>query len=188
MSSFRVVGLVGLQAAGKTEIARVFSDFGIPCVRMGDVVIEEVRRRGLEVNEKTVGWMADELRREQGDGVIARLNIPRIQRAGTGKRAVVVDGIRGIAEVEEFRKAFGESFVLCAVLAPAEQRFARVSGRRREDDAASFTEFLEKDRRELSWGMGDAIALADIFIVNDGTLEELRGKAVELFRRTVGEA
>jgi len=188
VSSFRVVGLVGLQAAGKTEVAKVFAELGVPCVRMGDVVIEEVRRRGLEVTERTVGMTADEMRRKHGAGVIARLNIPRIREAGSGKRAVVVDGIRGIAEVNEFRGEFGESFILCAVLAPARLRFERVAGRRREDDAAGFADFVEKDRRELSWGMGEAIALADVFIVNDGTLEDLKEKAVELFRRVVGEA
>lgn len=188
MREFKVIGLVGLQAAGKTEVARVFLRFGIPCVRMGDVVVEEVRRMGLEVNEKNVGEMAEEMRKKHGMEIIAKLNIPRIEEAGKGGEAVVVDGIRGIAEVEEFRRAFGERFVLCAVLAPARTRFERVAGRRREDDAESFAEFVEKDRRELGWGLAEAIALADVFIVNDGTLDELRKKAEELYRRVVGEA
>jgi len=185
---FKVIGLVGLQAAGKTEIAKVFSKFGIPCIRMGDVVVEEVKRRGLEVNEKSVGEMADELRKKHGMNIIAKLNIPKIESAGKSSRAVVVDGIRGLAEVEEFRRAFGERFILCAVLAPAKARFERITGRRREDDAGSFAEFVEKDGRELGWGLAEAIALADVFIVNEGTLEELKEKAEELYRRIIGEA
>lgn len=188
MRNFKVIGLVGLQAAGKTEVAKTFSKLGASCVRMGDVVVEEVRRRGLQVNERTVGETAEELRKRHGMGVIAKLNIPRIEEAGKNKRAVVVDGIRGIAEVEEFRKAFGENFVLCAVLASAGSRFERVTGRKREDDAGTFEEFVKKDRRELGWGLGEAIALADYFIVNEGTLEDLVKEAEKLFGRIVGEA
>ncbi|MCS7131180.1 MAG: AAA family ATPase [Hadesarchaea archaeon] len=182
MSNFSVMGIVGLQGSGKTEVAKVAMGLGIPCVRMGDVVWGEVRRRGLEINETTVGAVADELRRREGLGAIAKRCIPIIERVGRGKRAVVVDGVRGIAEVEEFRRAFGDRFRLLAVWASEKARYSRIVGRGRADDIESLKAFREKDRRELGWGLGEALALAEAIIVNEGTLEELREKAAEVIK------
>jgi dephospho-CoA kinase len=65
-------------------------------------------------------------------------------------------------------------------------RYKRIAERKREDDALGPERFDEKDRRELGWGMGEALALADELIVNEGTLDELRARVTELFRRVVG--
>ncbi len=186
MSNFAVIGIVGLQGSGKTEVAKVAMGLDMPCVRMGDVVWEEVKRRGLEINEANVGAVADELRRRDGPGAIAKRCVPIIERVGVGKRAVVVDGIRGIAEVEEFRGAFGDRFRLLAVWASERTRYSRVSGRGRADDIESLKAFREKDRRELGWGLGEALALADAIVVNEGTLDELRERAAELIESMLG--
>lgn len=185
MSDFKVIGIVGLQGSGKTEVAGVAMRLGIPYVRMGDVVWEEVKRRGLELNEANVGAVANELRQREGLGTIANRCVPLIERRGRGKNAVIVDGIRGIAEVEEFRRAFGDRFHLLAIWASEPTRYSRVAARGRADDIAGMKTFRQKDARELSWGLGEALALADSIIVNEGTLAELHGKADEILKKIV---
>jgi dephospho-CoA kinase len=180
MSDFAVVGVVGLQGSGKTEVSKVAAKLDIPRVRMGDVVWEECRRRGLEVNEANVGAVANELRQREGLDAIAKRCVPLIKKQGKGKKAVLVDGIRGIAEVEEYRRVFGDRFYLLATWASERIRYGRVAARGREDDAASLKAFREKDARELGWGLGGAIALADFILINEGTLEELHRKAAEI--------
>jgi dephospho-CoA kinase len=182
-----VIGIVGLQGSGKTEVAKTFARFNVSYVRMGDVVWEELKRRGEEITEESVARLASEFRRVDGPSAIAKRCVPLILERGKGKRAVIVDGIRGIAEVEEFRKAFGEKFHLLGVTAREEIRYSRVSSRGRADDAAAFEQFKQKDRRELGWGLGEALARADITITNEGTLEEVQQKAIEFFKRVVGE-
>jgi dephospho-CoA kinase len=181
----RVVGLVGLQGAGKTEVAKVALSLGIPCLRMGEVVIAETKRRGLEVNEENVGKVANILREEGGRGVVARLCLPLLGERLKERGVVVVDGIRSMEEVEELRKAFGEALVVVGVWASPSVRYSRIASRRREDDAEDYGRFLEKERRELRWGVGEVLALADHLLLNEGTLEELREKALELFRKVV---
>jgi len=179
----RVVGLVGLQGAGKTEVAKVALSLGIPCLRLGDIVIAETRRRGLEVNEENVGRVANALREEGGKGVVARLSLPLLREKLKERGVVVVDGIRSLEEVEELRRAFGRDLVVVGVWASPSVRYSRIASRRREDDAGGYERFLEKERRELRWGVGEALALADHLLLNEGTLEELREKALELLRR-----
>jgi dephospho-CoA kinase len=183
---FKVIGLVGLQGAGKTEVARILGELGVPRVRMGDVVWEELRLRGEEITEENVARLANELRQREGMDAIAKRCVPLLRKKGENAKAVVVDGIRGIAEVEEFRRAFGQSFNLWGVWARKSIRYKRIAERKREDDALGPERFDEKDRRELGWGMGEALALADELIVNEGTLDELRARVTELFRRVVG--
>ncbi len=184
--ALKVIGIVGLHGSGKTEVAKALSKFDVPTIRMGDVVWEELKKRGQKINEANVARAANELRERGGLGAIAKRSVSLIQARGEGKRAVVVDGIRGMAEVEEFRRAFGDGFHLIAVWANERTRYGRVESRRRSDDAMSLETFRGKDRRELGWGLGEAFALADFMILNEGSIEELHLRAIEIFKSLTG--
>lgn len=186
MMALAVIGVVGLQGSGKTEVAKALARFDVPSVRMGDVVWEELKRRGQEITEANVAKVANEFRERDGLGAIAKRCVPLIEARGKGKRAVVVDGIRGAAEVEEFRRAFGGRFHLLAVQASEQVRYSRVASRGRADDVATLERFRGKDRRELSWGLGGAFSQADFTITNEGALKELHIKAVEFFKQVTG--
>jgi hypothetical protein len=40
----------------------------------------------------------------------------------------------------------------------------------------TWEEFQERDVRELEWGIGNAMALCEHMIINEGTLEEYKDK------------
>jgi dephospho-CoA kinase len=147
---------------------------------MGDVVREEARRRGLKPNPENIGKIMVELRQKEGPAVISKRCIPKIKRAIHGK--VIIDGIRGLDEVEEFKKHFPK-FSLIAVLASPETRFKRLYRRRRSDDPENWKIFHERDVRELSVGLGDAIAIAEYMIVNEEMLEAVKEKVEEVLGR-----
>ncbi len=46
----------------------------------------------------------------------------------------------------------------------------------------SIEEFREREKKELSWGLGNVIAMADIVIINEGSLEEFKEKVREILR------
>jgi dephospho-CoA kinase len=186
--ALKVIGLVGLQGSGKTEVVKALAKFDVPSVRMGDVVWGELKRRGMKITEKNVAKVANEFRKKDGFGAVAKRCVPLIKEKGKGKRAVMVDGIRGIAEVEEFRKAFGKNFHLVAVWSSEGTRHSRITSRARADDAMGIESFREKDKRELGWGLGEAMVRADFLIINEGPIAGLRKEAVKFFRGVVGEA
>lgn len=173
----KVIGVVGLPASGKGEFSRIARSMGIPVVVMGDVIREAVSRAGLPVTDENLGRTAGELRRERGMAAIAELCIPEIERAAAP--LVLVDGIRGDAEVDLFRSRFA-GFILIGVDAPFEERLARLSSRGREDDRLSRDELRERDRREISWGLGRALAQADFLILNDRSVEAFEHQAQRL--------
>ncbi len=46
----KVVSIVGMAGAGKSEVAGVFEENGFIRIRFGDITDEEIRKRGLELN------------------------------------------------------------------------------------------------------------------------------------------
>lgn len=171
----KAIAFTGMPGAGKTEAVKVAQEMGIKVISMGDEVRNEARKRGLELSDENVGRIADEMRREYGKDIWARKCIEKIGN----EDIVVIDGIRNIEEVEAFREKI-EEFILVAIHASPKTRYERLINRRREDDSMNIEELKERERRELSWGLGDVIAMADIIVINEGNLEEFREKIKEI--------
>ncbi|WP_456327285.1 AAA family ATPase [Archaeoglobus sp.] len=178
----RVIAFVGLPLSGKTTASKVAEEMGIPVVCMGDVVREEAKKRNLPLTDEVLGKIASELREKEGMDAIAKRCIPLVREKGKDVGVVVVDGIRGIAEVEAFKKAF-DDFILIAVEAPLELRFQRALKRKRSDDVKSIEELKERDRRELSWNLAKALEIADFTIENTSGLDEFREKVRDLLEQ-----
>ena len=175
-----VVGLAGMQGSGKSLVVETARAEGYAVVVMGDVVREETKKRGLELNPKNIGKVMLELRKKGGASVIADKCIPKITRRRGGK--VIVDGVRSLSEVDAFKKRFPK-FTLIAVHASSEARFNRIYRRRRSDDADGWELFHERDMRELSVGLGNAIAMAEHLIINENNRAATKAKSKKIFRR-----
>ena len=94
---------------------------------------------------------------------------------------VLVDGIRGDAEVRVFRQYF-PGFRLVAIETSFEIRLERLRERKRSDDVGSAEGLKTRDEREKGWGLERALAMADVRINNDGTLEEFTKKVTGFVR------
>src|SRR4030042_5214465 len=88
----KVVSIVGMAGAGKSVVAGIFEDSGFKKVRFGDVTDEEVKKRGLELNEENERRVREQLRKEHGMAAYAILNLPRIDSLLKSSN-VVVDGL-----------------------------------------------------------------------------------------------
>jgi len=175
-----VVGLVGMPGSGKSLVVEAAQRRGYSVVVMGDVVREETRNRGLEPSPENIGKVMLELRRTNGEGVIAEKCIPKIEQQKNTK--VIVDGLRSLHEADVFKKHF-KKFSLVAVHASPDTRFKRLSWRKRSDDPHRWEVFRERDLRELTVGLGNAIAMAENMIVNENNKEEIEAKVSDVLRR-----
>jgi len=160
-----------MPGSGKEEFVQVARELGYEIVRMGDTVREEARRRGLPISDAAVGGMAHEERRIHGPGIWAERTLTKVR----GDR-VLIDGLRSLAELEVFRKAFGKDLRVVAIRARRPTRYERVLRRGRPDDVMSPEAFANRDERELGWGLGEVIEAADLTIDNEGTLDEFRAR------------
>jgi dephospho-CoA kinase len=175
----KIIGTVGLPGSGKGEAAAVAEDAGVPVVSMGDVVREECRRRGLDPADHH-GEIAQTLREEDGLDAIAQRTLPPVREHLNDHETVLIDGIRSAVEVDRFREAFGEDFVLVSVEAPFDLREERVLDRGRDNVDEDGEPLEARDERELGFGMGEAMDDADVTIENTGTLEAFQKRVREL--------
>jgi dephospho-CoA kinase len=172
-----IVAITGMPGAGKSTAAKALEAHGFRRTVMGDVIREETRKRGLEPDEKNTGKVMLELREKYGPGAVAEVCLHSLK--AMKEKVVIVDGIRSYAEVEVFARQ--GKVKLLAIQASRDRRFKLLTERARSDAPASRVSFEERDKRELSIGVGNAVALADESISNEHvTPDELGRKAVEL--------
>lgn len=162
-----------MPGAGKGVFRRTVQQHGYPVVTMGDEVRAEVKRRNLKPTPQNLGKVMLNLRELEGPAAIAKRCISKLENA-YGK-IVVIDGIRSLVEVDEFKKHFPK-FVLVAIHAAPKTRYHRLFRRRRSDDPPDWETFMDRDLRELGIGMGSVISLADYMIVNERTIFHLKQK------------
>ena len=94
MASCKIVFIVGMAGSGKSIISDELVKEGFSYVRFGQIVIDEIKKRGLEVNETNEKTVREELRREHGMGAMAKLNMSL-----QGKSILIVDDDPHIREV-----------------------------------------------------------------------------------------
>ncbi len=140
---------------------------------------EEATRRGLDHSRDNLIRVGVELRSRGGPGALARRILATLQARA------VVDSIRNPGEVDVLRTLPG--FVLLGVDAPQPLRFERSARRGRLGDGASLEEFahkeaLENSTTEAGQQLVRTLALADVVVVNDGTIETLHAKVQEALR------
>jgi dephospho-CoA kinase len=79
MNDKLVIGLAGMPGAGKSAVVAVAKDNGYGVVVMGDVVREEAKNRRLEPSPKNLGKIMLKLRQKEGNSVIAKRCISKIE-------------------------------------------------------------------------------------------------------------
>ncbi|HWG89885.1 MAG TPA: AAA family ATPase [Candidatus Thermoplasmatota archaeon] len=179
MSGVKAIAFTGMPGAGKSIAVEVAHKVGLPVFRMGDAVWAEVQARGLPLTNESVGKVATEMRQKHGPGIWAERTVERIRATGNAGR-VIIDGVRNPEEVDAFRRVLGHDFLLVAIHAAPSTRLQRLMERNRPDDVQDERQFHGRDERELAWGIGKVIALADVMIVNEDGVEELQEKVSRL--------
>lgn len=174
----QVLVVTGMPGAGKEELLKVAQRMGYLVLRMGDVVRQEAERRDIKMDERGVGGFASSERRGHGPDVWARRCLDVL-----GPERTIIDGSRSLMEMSAFRAALGEDTRLLALHSSPRTRFERLRKRDRYDAPRDLHEFEERDERELGWGLGSLIAMADIMLVNEGSLEDLHALVEKELKR-----
>lgn len=178
-----IIAFVGLPGSGKTEASKVLEEIGFARVRFGDVTDEELKKRGLEVNEENEKRIREELRRIHGMDAFAKLNEPRINRFLEEGKDVVIDGLRSFDEFLYLKSKYNGRLKVIAIFTSPAIKYERMI-KREVRGLSSIEECKKRDIAELrNLDMGGSIAMADETIINDGSLEDLKNKVLSLVKK-----
>ena len=183
----KIIAFAGMPFSGKSEAVQIAKELNIPVIRMGDMVWEETKRQGLELTDKNVGKVANDMRKEFGKDIWAKRTVEKIKKMSK-INYLVIDGTRNIEEVVYFKKNLGDDFTLISIEASDKIRHNRAINRGRVDDSGDIKDILERDKRELSWGLGKVIELSDINIINEGSLEEFKNQIKQILLHKINNS
>jgi len=169
-----IIGLTGTKASGKSYVAKYLMAKEYKYISLSEVVREEARKKYPAPNALQLMETGNSLRKKFGSGILSKRVIERMAEGN-----YVIDGIRNPSEVEYLRKNL-TGFLLLAVDADQRTRYQRIMERGREDSPKTFEDFVKIDERDLGKNepktgqrVCDTMAMADIKIVNNGTLEDM---------------
>lgn len=168
----RAIALVGMPGAGKTVCADHLKGLGFFTLRFGAVVVDEVRRRGWEVNPANERIVREELRARHGMAAMALITLPKLRAALSHHDSIVIDGLYSFSEYTLLVDQLGAPLVLVAITAPRHLRYQRLTSRAERPLTAR--EASERDIQEIEkLEKGGPIAIADYTLVNESAPENL---------------
>jgi len=172
----KIIVLVGLPLSGKTTYAKKLGPkYNMPLYETGEVVLEEVTKRGLDFTPENIKKVTDECKKISDSYFTERL-IEKIKELSSDVPGVFISGIRAISEVEVLKRYFGhENVFVIAFHASMHTRFNRLQNpdrmsetkgaKAREDELLrNFDNFVIRNKKELGYGVGNVIATADYLI------------------------
>ncbi len=176
-----IIGVTGPIASGKSVLAELLMAKGFLRLTLSEEVREEAKKRGLPIERRALQDLGNQLRKEFGKGYWAERLLIKMQ---PGKN-YVIEGIRNPGEVETLRKL--PSFILIGISAPVEDRLEWILARNKDSDPKTREGILAIDARDRGVGEGSegqqsdaCYALADFYILNNTTLEDLREKVAQV--------
>lgn len=173
-----ILCIVGLPGSGKSTVTEMISrNFSACRLESGDIIREEVRRRGLRYTKENDRKVAEWFHAGRESLITGRIS--KKMRA-CSRKIIAVDGFFAPEEISKLQKT--GKVVMIAVAAPPAVRHRRELLRRRFSGESE--EYLrERDRRELGEGLGKLLKKADYRLSSNMTRKELEKKIVALVKR-----
>ena len=172
----KIIALVGLAGSGKSSAVEYLTEKGFPKIYFGGVIYKAMDEAGIEKTWYNQQQFREEIRRREGkDFVIKRVikNIHDLINAGQNK--IVLDGLYTWSEYKFLKHEFPGQVVVIAIVTPKYLRYQRMA--KRIERPMQPHEVDQRDWSEIeNLEKGGPIAIADYFIINDGSLEQLHQK------------
>ena len=174
----KIIAVIGMCGSGKSETVKFFEEHGYKKVYFGEVVMNEMKRLGLEVNETNERQTRENLRKEFGMAAYAIKSKAKIDELIKAHNAVVLDGLYSWEEYVYLKKEF-PTLTLIHIYAEPQKRYERLSHRKVRP--IPLEKCYERDITEIeNLNKGGPIAIADYLIENNEDDLEVLHKKIDL--------
>ncbi|MBC7943534.1 AAA family ATPase [Candidatus Saccharibacteria bacterium] len=176
LENVKIVAFVCMPGAGKSSAVDYITEKGYPKVYFGGVVLDAMTKLGLELTQANEQPFREELRNREGKDFVAKRIIKQIHELiAAGQHRIVADGIYSWTEYKTMKREFPGELYVVAVVAPKHVRHHRLSIR-------SLRPLTETEANQRDWAeienieKGGPIAIAEHYIINDGSLEKFHSQ------------
>lgn len=177
----KIVAIVGMCGSGKSEVAKIFSENGFLNVYFGEATFDEMKRQNLEPTPENEKKIREELRAGGDKGIFAKLSLGKIEEA-YAKGNVTLESMYSWAEYEFIKQKFGDSFKAVAVVVDKDIRYQRLANR--PIRPLTWQQAHDRDQSEIeNIDKAEPIAIADYFVFNNGSPEELKQRTLEIIEK-----
>lgn len=180
----KVIAFVGMPGSGKGTCSGYLNKtYGWPVVHFGNMVYEEVQRRGLD-NVKDEIFVREDMRKQEGQAVLAKHVARKADEyLGQGQQTVVLDGLYSWSEYRFLEEKYQGDLLLIAVAAPKALRRERVLSREDAHRKYNLEQLITREIAEIeNLEKGGPIAYADYTLVNDRTERDLKNELNQILR------
>ncbi|MCI7241685.1 MAG: AAA family ATPase [Bacilli bacterium] len=176
----KLYAIVGMCGSGKSIASDYLVSKGFNKVYFGGVTMDKLKEANLEVNPENEKMMREKLRSELGMGAFAIVLLPKIKECFNNGNTVL-DGVYSYDEVKILKENFPELKII-AIVCDKDIRYDRLSIR--EVRPLTNEEASARDIAEVeNIAKAPPIAMADYYILNNGSVEEYKTRLEEILER-----
>lgn len=180
----KLVSIVGMAGSGKSEVANFFIKKGYTRVRFGDLTDEELKKRGMQLNENNERLVREQLRKEHGMAAYAKLNIPKLDSLLKSTN-VIIDGLYSWEEYLLLKGRYQDNLIIVAIYSSPITRHNRLA--KRPIRPLNGEESTSRDKSEIeSLNKGGPIAVADYTLINESSIKILEKEVAEVIKKING--
>ena len=173
----KLIAVVGMSGSGKSVATTYLEDQGYKKIYFGGVIYDKMKEAGIEITPDSQKEFRENLRKEHGMGVVAKLLLPKIEKAYS-MGDTVLDGLYSWDEYLILKDKFKDLKLIC-VCTDKKIRYNRVSNR--PDRPFDHEDIIKRDISEIeNAAKGGPIAFADYYILNNGDLNAFYNRLEEI--------
>lgn len=175
-----LIAIVGMTGSGKSEASEFFKKKGYITLRFGSVVDDEITKAGYEWSPGWTAHFRKKIREEHGELGVAKLMLPKVEKALMETDKVMIDGLYSWKEYLFLKEMFPQLTTL-ALYVRRDLRYTRLQ--ERPERPFTHQESLERDTNEIELlNKGGPIAFADYLIKNEGEISDLHNALEEYIK------
>ena len=176
----KLFAIVGMCGSGKSVASEYLEKKGWNKVYFGGVTMDKLKENNIEITPENEKAMRENLRKELGMGAFAIILLPKIKEM-LELGDTILDGVYSYDEVKILKKEF-PNIKIISIVCDKDIRYRRLNTR----ESRPLTN-LEAENRDISEveniAKAPPIAMADYYVLNNGTIEEYINRLKDIIER-----
>lgn len=178
--NIKIIAFVGLPGVGKSVAVDYITEKGYPKVYFGGIIYGAMNEAGIEITPESQQKFRKEIREIEGKDFVVKRVIKQVHDLiNAGQNHIVLDGLYSWTEYKILKREFPGEMNVVAIVSNKKLRHHRLTNR--PERPFTLEEANQRDWSEIEdLEKGGPIAIADHYIINNGSLDDMYKQLAEI--------